>query len=92
MQGASISQFDVRDVVWRENLGGEHLELGEQRGADLVGKGPASMAQPCGRSSSQPLIDELQVYGACCLEPGWVWEAGGKAQGPTVPGCTLPQC
>jgi hypoxia up-regulated 1 len=28
-KGASISQFDVRDVVWRENLGGEHLELGE---------------------------------------------------------------
>lgn len=26
-KGASISQFDVRDVVWRENLGGEHLEL-----------------------------------------------------------------
>lgn len=31
MQGVSISQFDVRDVVWRENLGGEHLELGEWR-------------------------------------------------------------
>ena len=29
-QGASISQFDVRDVVWQENLGGEHLELGER--------------------------------------------------------------
>ncbi|PSC68342.1 heat shock 70 kDa 17 isoform A [Micractinium conductrix] len=26
-KGASISQFDVRDVIWREDLGGEQLEL-----------------------------------------------------------------
>ena len=28
LQGVSTSQFDVRDVVWREDLGGEQLELG----------------------------------------------------------------
>ena len=27
-KGAPVSQLEVRDVVWRDNLGGEHLELG----------------------------------------------------------------
>ena len=29
LQGVSVSQLDVRDVIWREDLGGEQLELGE---------------------------------------------------------------
>ena len=28
LQGVSVSQLDVRDVIWREDLGGEQLELG----------------------------------------------------------------
>jgi hypoxia up-regulated 1 len=28
-RGAATSQFEVRDVVWREDVGGDQLELGE---------------------------------------------------------------
>ncbi len=38
LQGVSTSQFDVRDVIWREDVGGEQLELGEALMGLAVGR------------------------------------------------------
>lgn len=51
----------MRDVVWRENLGGEHLELGERSSGAGLGK----LRREVGTA------EEAAFDGAACLQPGW---------------------